>query len=138
MKVAINGFGRIGRMFFRHAFDHPEIEIIAINDLGDIQNLAYLLRYDTVYGPYDKLVTAEGNSLLVDGRPISVFNEADPARLSWGALQVDVVIESTGVFTKKEQASLHLTAGARRVVITAPADAETPHVLPGSNAAQFT
>lgn len=138
MKVAINGFGRIGRTFFRHAFENEEIEIAAINDLGDPENLAYLLRYDSTYGPYDKIVTVEQGKLVVDGSAIDVYNEADPAKLPWGKIGVDVVVESTGAFTKEEKARAHLTAGAKRVVISAPADEAVPHVLPGSNMDAFS
>jgi len=138
MKIAINGFGRIGRTFFRHAFDNEEIEVVAINDLGDLENLAYLLRYDSTYGPYEKIVTAEKGKLVVDGTAIEVLNEPDPAKLPWGAMEVDVVVESTGVFKTAEKASAHLEAGAKRVVISAPADSKTAHVLVGSNTDMLT
>ena len=133
MRIAINGFGRIGRSFFRQAFSNAEIEIIAINDLGDIADLAYLLRRDTVYGEYEKTVEVRKNQLVVDSRNIFVFSEKDPARLPWKDLNIDIVVESTGVFNTSEKAKAHLEAGAKRVVITAPADANTPHVLAGSN-----
>lgn len=137
MKIAINGFGRIGRTFFRHAFDNKEIEIIAINDIGDIENLAYLLRYDTTYGPYNKVVTVEKDQLVVDGKKVAFLNKKDPAQLPWGDMDIDVVVESTGVFATKEKSTPHLEAGAKRVVISAPADEETEHVLVGSNAEDF-
>ena len=131
MKIAINGFGRIGRVFFRQAFDAPDIEIVGINDLGDITALAYLLRYDTVYGRYDKTVEVRGEKLAVEGKEIVITKEKDPAKLPWGDLQVDVVVESTGVFTTTEKAKAHLDAGAKRVVISAPAkDEETPTATP--------
>lgn len=138
IKVAINGFGRIGRTVFKQAIERPDIEIVAINDLGDEENLAYLLRFDSVYGPYSKSVEAvkEGDKayLVVSGKKYLSLSEREPNNLPWGELGVDVVIESTGVFTSNEKASLHLEAGAKRVVISAPVkDDEVPHVLPGTN-----
>lgn len=133
MRIAINGFGRIGRTFFRQAFEHADVEVAAVNDLGDINNLAYLLKRDTVYGAYEKMIEVRNNQLLVDSKNIFVFSEKDPAKLPWGDLKIDAVVESTGVFASYERAKAHLDAGAKRVVITAPADAKTPHVLPGAN-----
>ena len=134
IKIAINGFGRIGRQFFKVAFIHPGMEIVAINDLGDIENLAYLLEFDTVYGHYDKEVKANKDSLEVDGKVIKFFSGPDPAKLPWKELQVDIVVESTGVFTTFEKAKSHLDAGAKRVVISAPAkDEETPTSTPNIN-----
>lgn len=124
MRVAINGFGRIGRIFFRQAFGHPDIEIVAVNDLGLIENLAYLLRHDSVYGPYNKNVEIKDGMLIVDGKEIKVLNSTDPAALPWKELGIDVVVESSGVFTSYDKAAAHLKAGARRVVITAPAKDE--------------
>lgn len=137
MNIAINGFGRIGRTFFRQAFGHPEINIVAINNLGDINNLAYLLKYDTVYRLYDKEVFVKDSKLVVDGREIIVLSESDPAKLPWKELDIDIVVESTGVFTKFDKAKLHLGAGTKRVVITAPADSEVSHVIPGANDDKF-
>lgn len=132
MRIAINGFGRIGRIFFRIAFSHPDIEIVAINDLSDTQNLAYLLKYDTVYGRYNKNIEVKDDKLVVDSKEILVFKETDPTKLPWKDLDIDVVIESTGVFTEFEKAKAHLIAGAKRVVITAPTkDETTPHFTPG-------
>ncbi len=132
MKIAINGFGRIGRIFFRQAFDYPNFEIVAINDLSDPQNLAYLLKYDTVYGRYEKSVEVKDNKLIVDGKEILIFKETDPTKLPWKDLNIDVVIESTGVFTEYEKAKAHLIAGAKRVIITAPTKDEiTPTFTPG-------
>lgn len=119
--IAINGFGRIGRSFFRAAFGDPDFDIVAINDLADTKTLAYLLKYDSVYGRYDKQVEAREKSLCVDGKEIVVYAEKDPAALPWGKLGVDVVIESTGFFASGAKAKAHLDAGAKRVVITAPA-----------------
>ena len=133
MRIAINGFGRIGRSFFRLAFQTPGLEIVAINDLGELENLAYLLRRDTVYGLYEKPVEVRNNQLVVDSHNIFVYAEKDPAKLPWQDLNIDVVVESSGAFTFYEKAKLHLEAGAKRVVITAPADSQVPHVLPGSN-----
>jgi glyceraldehyde 3-phosphate dehydrogenase len=127
MKIAINGFGRIGRLFFRQAFGNGNIEIIAINDLGDLENLAYLLKYDSVYRTYGKEIkTDKENSLLiVDGKQIKFIQEKDALKLPWGSLGVDLVVESTGAFESFEKAKAHLDAGAKRVIITAPAkDAE--------------
>jgi glyceraldehyde 3-phosphate dehydrogenase len=126
MKIAINGFGRIGRIFFRQAFCNSNFEIVAINDLSDTQNLAYLLKYDTVYGRYEKSVKASDNKIIVENKEILIFKESDPLNLPWKDLEVDVVIEATGFFTNFEKAQLHLKAGAKKVVITAPAkDEET-------------
>lgn len=125
INVAINGFGRIGRAFFRLAKKRDDITIVAINDLGSVENLAYLLKYDTAYGvaPFD--ISVSGGHLLVDGTEVAVFSEKDPANLPWKKLAVDVVVESTGFFTKYGDAEVHVTkAGARRVVISAPAKDE--------------
>lgn len=123
-RIAINGFGRIGRIFFRQAFGHPEFDFIAVNDLGTPENLAYLLKYDTVYGRYEKDVSHKDSALIVDGKEIMVLNEKEPANLPWNDLGVDIVIESTGVFDSKEKSQAHLAAGAKRVIITAPAKDE--------------
>jgi glyceraldehyde 3-phosphate dehydrogenase len=121
MKIAINGFGRIGRTFFRLAFDRPEIEVVVINDLADLENLAYLLKYDSVYRKWDKEIKIEDKCLVIAGKKIKFFSEKDPAKLPWKDLNIDVCVESTGVFESYEKASAHLRAGAKRVVITAPA-----------------
>lgn len=123
-KIAINGFGRIGRQFFKVAFDNPGFQIAAINDLGSLENLAYLLEYDTVYGRYDKKFEIKNNALFVDGKEIKFFQEADPLKLPWKDLEIDVVVESTGRFASYDRAKAHLDAGAKRVVITAPAEDE--------------
>ena len=130
-RVAINGFGRIGRLFFRQAFNHKNLEIIAINDLGDIENLAYLLKYDSVYRTYEKPVEIKrdssgmGGILTVDSKEIKVLQEKELAKLPWKDLKIDVVVESTGVFESFEKASAHVAlAGARHVVISAPAKDE--------------
>jgi len=119
-KVAINGFGRIGRNAFKIAFDRKDIDIVAINDLTDTKTLAYLLKHDSNYGTYDHEVTHDDENIIVDGKKVRVLAEKDPATLPWKDLAVDVVIESTGFFTDKEGASKHITAGAKRVVISGP------------------
>ncbi|MBI2033941.1 MAG: type I glyceraldehyde-3-phosphate dehydrogenase [Candidatus Liptonbacteria bacterium] len=121
--VAINGFGRIGRLFFRQAFDLKDIEIAAVNDLGDIENLAYLLKYDTVYGCYKEDVKAdkETNELIVEGKRIKVLQVKEPSQLPWKDLKIDIAIEATGFFESYDKAKAHLKAGAKRVIITAPA-----------------
>ncbi|MFA6135955.1 MAG: type I glyceraldehyde-3-phosphate dehydrogenase [Candidatus Paceibacterota bacterium] len=123
MRIAINGFGRIGRLFFRQAFSNPDFEIVAINDLGDVKNLAYLLKYDSVYRTWDEDIKSDPSKglLIVGGKSINFYQEKDPTKLPWGALHVDVVIESTGVFESYEKARVHLDAGAKRVLLTAPA-----------------
>lgn len=124
VRIAVNGFGRIGRAFVRRSWNRADIEIVAINDLGSLENLAYLLKYDTVYGraPFDVVVT-DGN-LMVNGKEVKFLSEKEPSALPWKDLNIDVVIESTGVFDSFEKASAHLTGGARRVVISAPAKGE--------------
>ena len=142
-RVAINGFGRIGRLFFRAAFGLPDIEIVAINDLGDVENLAYLLKYDTVYGRYAQDVKGDiaGGKLVVSGTEIKFLQVKDPTQLPWKDLNIDIVIESTGLFDSYEKSKVHLAAGAKRVVITAPAkDDDGPDgktVLVGVNEDQF-
>jgi glyceraldehyde 3-phosphate dehydrogenase len=141
IRIAINGFGRIGRLFFRLAFGRPEFDFVAINDLGEVDNLAYLLKYDTVYGRYQREIKYQKsngkNFLIVDGKEILFLQEKDPALLPWRDLDIDVAVESTGVFESFEKASAHLKAGAKRVVITAPAkDDDRPNgrtVLMGVN-----
>ncbi|TSC79717.1 MAG: glyceraldehyde 3-phosphate dehydrogenase [Parcubacteria group bacterium Gr01-1014_29] len=146
MKIAINGFGRIGRSFFRAAFGATpsealakdgEFDIVAVNDLTDTKTLAYLLKYDSVYGRYAKDVKAEDGTLTVDGKSIQVLAEKDPALLPWKKLGVDVVVESTGFFTDGAKARAHIDAGAKRVVITAPAKGDAPTLLVGVNDDDF-
>ena len=138
-RVAINGFGRIGRLFFRQAFEMSDLEIVAINDLGDVENLAYLLKYDSVYGRYGKEVKADmaRGKLIVDGKEINFIQVKDPALLPWKDMQIDIAVESTGLFDAFDKSKIHLTAGAKRVVITAPAkDDDGPNgqtVLMGVN-----
>ncbi len=136
IRIAINGFGRIGRAFFKVASKDPSFDIVAINDLGDINNLAYLLKYDTVYGHTDFAISTKqgdgGPKLIVDGHEIAFVIEKDPAMLPWKAHNIDIVIESTGLFTSYEKSKVHLTAGAKRVVITAPVKDEPTADAPGA------
>lgn len=136
-KIAINGFGRIGRSFFRSVFGIPEFDIMAVNDLTDTKTLAYLLKYDSVYGRYGKNVGAADGHLIVDGKEIKVLAEKDPANLPWKDLGIDIVIESTGFFTSGDKAKAHLDAGAKRVVITAPANSGATTALIGVNDDRF-
>ncbi len=136
IRVAINGFGRIGRAFVRRSANRSEIELVAVNDLGSLENLAYLLKYDTVYGRAPFSVSVENGTLMVAGKEIKFLSEKDPTHLPWKNLAVDVVVEATGFFEEYEEASMHLVAGARRVVTTAPAKADAPNgatVLMGVN-----
>ena len=133
-RLAINGLGRIGRAALRIVWDHPALELAAVNDLLSADQLAYLLKYDTVYGRFGTPVQAENNVLHIDGRPCPVFNEKDPAALPWGELGVDVVLECTGVFRSTEELRKHVAAGARHVILSAPAkDDGTPMVVHGVN-----
>ena len=143
IKVAINGFGRIGRAFLKIAWDRPEIEIVAVNDLGDIANMAYLLKYDTVYGKWDHDIKTEGENLIIDGKKIKVLSTKDPALLPWRDLNIDVVVESTGLFATYEKSKIHLEIGAKKVVVTAPmkdepqANVKGATVLMGVNEEKF-
>ncbi|MEM5777755.1 MAG: glyceraldehyde 3-phosphate dehydrogenase NAD-binding domain-containing protein, partial [Candidatus Aenigmatarchaeota archaeon] len=120
MKIAINGFGRIGRQVLRIGLNYPELEFVAINDLTDAKTLAHLFKYDTIYRTFNGDVSVDGNNLVVNGRKIPVFSEKEPEKLPWKSLNVDVVVEATGKFTKQEDAQKHITAGAKKVLITAP------------------
>ena len=130
VKVAINGFGRIGRLAFRQMFGAEGYDVVAINDLTSPEMLAHLLKYDTAQGRYDgHTVTNDADSITVDGKKITIYKNANPEELPWGKLGVDVVLECTGFFTTKESAGKHIKAGAKKVVISAPADAETKTVV---------
>jgi len=120
LKMAINGFGRIGRIVFREALANPEVEVVAVNDLTDAAMLAHLLKYDSVHGTLDAEVSASGENIVVNGKEIKVFSEKDPAQLPWKDLQIDIVLESTGIFTTEEKASKHIEAGAKKVILSAP------------------
>ncbi|HHV45260.1 MAG TPA: type I glyceraldehyde-3-phosphate dehydrogenase [Firmicutes bacterium] len=137
IKVAINGFGRIGRNVFRGAFRDPEIEFVAINDLTDAKTLAHLLKYDSVHGVLDAEVSATDDAIVVDGKEIKIFAERDPKALPWKELGVEYVIESTGVFRKRDQAQWHIDAGAKKVIITAPAKNEDLTIVMGVNEDQY-
>ena len=134
MRIAINGFGRIGRICFRTLLEKKDLEVVAINDVTDPATLAHLLKYDSVHGKIPAQISAEGQQLLVNGREIPVYSEKDPAKLPWNKLDIDLVIESTGKFITKDLASLHLRAGAKQVIISAPSpDKEVPTVVLGVN-----
>ena len=133
VKVGINGFGRIGRNVLRAALNNSNVEIVAINDLTDANMLAHLLKYDTVHGTLQAEVKVDGEYLIVGGQKVKVLAERDPAQLGWGELGVEVVVESTGRFTKREDAAKHLEAGAKKVIISAPADNEDITIVMGVN-----
>lgn len=132
MRVAINGFGRIGRAVFKICLDE-NIEVIAINDVHGIEDAAYLLKHDSVYGTYKRNVKIKGKDLLVDDKLVKVLTERDPKKLPWKKLQIDIVIESTGVFTDVKSASQHIKAGAKKVLISAPVKGEGKIIVPGVN-----
>jgi glyceraldehyde 3-phosphate dehydrogenase len=132
-KIAINGFGRIGRLAFRQLVERQDVGVVAINDLTDVDTLAHLLKYDSIHGKFNGSVAVVDGNLVVNGTTINISAERDPANLPWGTLGVDVVIESTGVFTSKEKAELHLQAGAGKVVISAPAKGDLKTVVLGVN-----
>ena len=133
-RVAINGFGRIGRQFLKASIErHPEIEVVAINDLADPQMNAMLFKHDSNYGTYDGDVSATADSIVIDGRTLKVIQERDPAKLPWKALDIDIVIESTGLFTDATKAKAHIDAGARKVIISAPAKNEDKTIVLGVN-----
>ena len=137
IKVAINGFGRIGRMFYRAALDKRDLEIVAVNDITDAPTLAHLLKYDSIHGTLPQSIKAEGDTLMVDGHALKVYAERDPSKLPWAKLGVQVVVESTGLFTAREKAAMHLTAGARKVVISAPAENADITVCLGVNHSSY-
>lgn len=133
MKIAINGFGRIGRMTMRALLAQPGVEVVAINDLADINTLAHLFRFDSAHGKFPGTVAVNGNDLVINGKHIRLLNERNPENLPWKELEVAVVIESTGRFTAKEQAQAHITAGAKKVLITAPASGGVKTIVDGVN-----
>ncbi|KHE72438.1 type I glyceraldehyde-3-phosphate dehydrogenase [Halobacillus sp. BBL2006] len=137
VRIGINGFGRIGRNVFRAALNNNDVEVVAVNDLTDANMLAHLLQYDTVHGTLAEEVTTNGDNLIVGGKEIKVLSEKDPAQLGWGDLGVDIVIESTGRFTQRDDAKKHLDAGAKKVVISAPAKQEDLTVVMGVNEDQY-
>ena len=136
-KIGINGFGRIGREVFRVAFTNPEVEVVAVNDLTDAATLAHLLKYDSVHGTFPHEVSVDGDNIVVDGKKIKVIAQTDPAKLPWGELGVEIVVESTGRFTEGEKAKAHLTAGAKKVIISAPAKGEDITIVMGVNEKKY-
>lgn len=136
-KIGINGFGRIGRNVFRASLAKKDIEIVAINDLTDAKTLAHLLKYDSVHGIFDAEVKAGENCIYVNGKEIKVIAEMDPAKLPWGELGVDIVVESTGRFTQRDKAAAHLAAGAKKVIISAPAKEEDITIVMGVNQEKY-
>lgn len=133
VKLGINGFGRIGRNVFRQALKNDEVEVVAVNDLTDADMLAHLLKYDSVHGQLDQEVSVNGSNIVVGGKEIKVLTERDPANLAWGDLGVEVVVESTGRFTNREDAKKHIDAGAKKVIISAPAKEEDLTMVMGVN-----
>lgn len=137
MKIAINGFGRIGRAAAKIVLDKSKFELVAVNDLGDLPTLAHLLKYDSCYGIYEKEVGYDEGDLLVNNHRIKFYQEKDPTKLPWAELGIDVVIESTGIFLTKESANAHIVAGAKKVVLSAPAKDDTPTFVVGVNSDQY-
>jgi glyceraldehyde 3-phosphate dehydrogenase len=139
IKIAINGFGRIGRPSFKIAFEREDVEIVAINDLTDIQTSTHLLKYDSSYGRYDHevFVDEEKSEIVIDGTIVKYFSEVDPAKLPWEELGVDIVLECTGAFENKEAAGKHLAAGAKKVIMSAPAKDDTPVFILGINENEY-
>ena len=138
IKVGINGFGRIGRMVFRASVNHPEIEIVGINDLCPADYLAYMLKYDTMHGQFNGEVSATENAIVVNGKSIPIFAERDPKNIPWGKLEAEYVVESTGLFLTQEKAQGHLDAGAKKVVMSAPSKDATPMFVTGVNLDKYT
>ena len=137
LKLAINGFGRIGRLVFREALKHDEIEVVAVNDLTDAGQLAHLLKYDSVHGVYEGEVKAEADAFIVDGQRVRVLSERNPLDLPWGELGVDVVLECTGIFRSLEEVSMHIKAGAKKAILSAPAKGEMPTFVMGVNEEKY-
>lgn len=133
MKIAINGFGRIGRMTLRALQDKKNIEIVAVNDLTDIKTLAHLLRYDSVHGKFPGEISVEGGNMVINGKPVKLISEKNPENLPWKELEIDAVIESTGRFTNRTSAEAHLRSGAKKVLITAPAGGDVKTIVHGIN-----
>ncbi|WP_333596260.1 type I glyceraldehyde-3-phosphate dehydrogenase [Schleiferia thermophila] len=138
IKVAINGFGRIGRLSFRNLFENPHIEVVAINDLTNAHTLAHLLKYDSIHGRYTHTVSSTDESITINGKTIKVYAEKDPEQLPWGQLGIDIVVEATGVFRNREKMSKHINAGAKKVILTAPAEGDVKMFVLGVNDDQLT
>jgi len=137
IKMGINGFGRIGRLVFRAAMKHPNIEVVAINDLTDANTMAHLLTYDSVHGKLDLDIQAKGDAIEVDGRSIAFTSIKDPEQLKWKAFEIDIAAECTGIFRDRENAAKHLTAGARKVIISAPAKDPDVTIVMGVNSSKY-
>src|ERR1700704_6619777 len=133
MKIGINGFGRIGRLAFRAAMERPDIEVVGINDLVEPDYMAYMLKYDSTHGPFKGTIAVEGGHLVVNGKTIRVTAEKDPANLKWGEVGAEIIIESTGLFLTMDTAQKHIDAGAKKVVMSAPAKDDTPTFVMGVN-----
>ncbi|HVV54651.1 MAG TPA: type I glyceraldehyde-3-phosphate dehydrogenase, partial [Mucilaginibacter sp.] len=138
MKIGINGFGRIGRLAFRAAIERPDIEVVGINDLVDPEYMAYMLKYDSTHGQFKGTIAVEGGHLVVNGKTIRVTAEKDPANLKWNEVGAEIIIESTGLFLTKETAQKHIDAGAKKVVMSAPAKDDTPTFVMGVNHKKLT
>mgnify|MGYP000125439437 CR=1 FL=1 len=138
MKIGINGFGRIGRFVFRLAAERADIEVVGINDLIDVDYMAYMLKYDSTHGRFNGEVAVEGGMLVVNGKKIRVTAEKDPANLKWDEIGAEYVVESTGLFLEKDKAALHIKAGAKRVIMSAPAKDDTPTFVMGVNNDKYT
>lgn len=138
MKIGINGFGRIGRLVFRAAINNPKVEIVGINDLIDVDYMAYMLKYDSTHGRFKGEVAVDGGALVVNGKKIRVTAEKDPANLKWNEVGAEYVVESTGLFLEKDKAALHIKAGAKRVIMSAPAKDDTPTFVMGVNHDKYT
>ena len=138
INIAINGFGRIGRLVFRAAIDNPNIEIVGINDLIDANYMSYMLRYDTTHGRFNGEVSVNGKDLIINGKKIRVTSERDPSKLNWGDINAKYVVESTGLFLTKDSASGHISSGAKKVVMSAPSKDDTPMFVMGVNNETYT
>ncbi len=137
IRVGINGFGRIGRNLFRTAITHPELDLVAINDIGDLNSLAHLLKYDSVHGQFTHTVEVKDTHLIVDGKPVRVTREKDPEALPWKELAVDIAVESTGFFTDRVSAGKHLSAGAKKVIVSAPSKDPDVTLVLGVNEQEY-
>ncbi|MDX6151773.1 type I glyceraldehyde-3-phosphate dehydrogenase [Marinococcus sp. PL1-022] len=136
-KIGINGFGRIGRNVYRAALNNPDVEVVAVNDLTDTDTLAHLLKYDSVHGTLDAEIQASGDNLTINGQKLTVFSEKDPAKIDWKGVEAEIVVESTGIFTQRDQAAKHLEGGAKNVIISAPAKGVDATFVVGVNEGEF-
>ncbi len=137
VKIGINGFGRIGREVYRSAFNNPEVEIVAVNDLGDVATMAHLLKYDSVHGIFDQEVSVDGDCIIVGDKKIKVFAQPDPAKIPWAEVGAEIVVESTGRFTDANAAKAHMVGGAKKVIISAPAKNEDITIVMGVNEEKY-